>query len=137
MPIKEVDFIFTLSIDHVLELVKAGHGKMRVDAYSDKKPPRVPHANGHAPKLLAPPAPKGGLRLAMLTALSKRDNHTATMNELYVVAAESGYSAKSVVNVIYLLKTAGFVARAGKATYKISPNGLRFVKQKESAANGS
>jgi hypothetical protein len=120
MPVKKIKVEFELDLELFTRMLAYSNQGVAFSTYGDDKPYQV-----EVPKpQLALPAPKRGLRQAILVHMQQHPDKTFTSAELVAFAIELGYDNRNVHNVMHNMHTAKLVRRYSPGMYRIAKAGI-------------
>ena len=119
MPIKELQFSFSISVEDLARALATSNSGMKVQVLGSE-PEQLP--NGHAVKALPPP--KRNLRHILLTYLRSRPDRTITTKELAAYAETYGFNPQAVHNATHNMHRDGLIRRYKPGMFRISKAGL-------------
>ena len=147
MAIKHFNFSFKLpngmmqlqlDVKDLLEYITERNTAVEIQVFgTEPKKPKVPQLE--APTTLALPAPtkrqegkrKGGAQATLLIFFAMHQGKVVSTSMLRDMLVQQGYSAHTINNAIWSMKTNGLVrpVKGTKGQYRVTPKGIRTAEE--------
>lgn len=118
MPIKELQFSFSISVEDLARALALSNSGMKVQVLGTE-------ATEVTPATPALPAPtRGGARHIISAFMREHDGHSYTVAQLRDVCSPYGYTAEAVYAAIYAMRQSKELRRFTNGAYRLTKRGL-------------